>query len=146
MKKPTGNDFRDAVKSYIENWSKGYGLNIKIATEKPVGYRFLNTIRKVDLLLYKDNRFLGIECKYQEQEGTAYQKLIYTLEDCKVAPIPIIIVFAGKGIKEDIKSMLITSGYGIEVAYNNGKIEEQKFPMLLQRIAIELGIDWFDMF
>lgn len=49
------------------------------------------------------------------------------------------------GIKADMKSKLITSGYGIEVKLENGKIKE-KYPILLQRIAIELGINWLNLF
>ncbi|ACN98361.1 hypothetical protein SULAZ_1022 [Sulfurihydrogenibium azorense Az-Fu1] len=141
----SGNKFRNAVKEYIENWNRNYNLGIKIKLEQPLGYRFLNNLRIIDILLYRNNRFLGIECKYQGVSGTAYQKLIYTLEDCKTTPIPTIIVFAGNGIKEDVKSKLITSGYGIEVLYEDGLVKEKGFPVLLQRIAIELGIDWFDM-
>ncbi len=141
----SGKSFRDAVKDYIENWNKEYNLDIKIKVEQPLGYRFLNSLRIIDILLYRNNRFLGIECKHQSAPGTAYQKLIYTLEDCKTTPIPTVIVFAGNGIKEDVKSKLITSGYGIEVLYENGSVKEKSFPVLLQRIAIELGIDWFDM-
>jgi hypothetical protein len=36
------------------------------------------------------------------------------------------------------------SGYGIEVEFREGKIFENK-PMLLQRVAIELGINWFNL-
>jgi hypothetical protein len=142
----SGNAFRDAVKDYIESWSKNNNLNIDIEIEKVVGYRFVGSLRKVDIVLHKDGKFLGIECKYQEVEGTAYQKLIYTLDDCKNTPILCIIVFSGNGIKHDVKSKLITSGMGIEVNFINGKIVEKPFPVLLQRIAIELGINWLKMF
>lgn len=137
----TGNEFRDAIVNYIKSWNS----NIDIKLEVPVGYRFVNSVRKVDIVLHYNGKFLGIEAKYQEGQGTAYQKLLYTLEDCKTAPIPIIIVFAGDGIKTDIKSKLITSGYGIEVKLENGKIKEN-YPILLQRIAIELGINWLNLF
>lgn len=134
------NQFRDAIVKYIRDWNS----EIDIAIEKPVGYRFINNPRVIDMLLHYNGRFLGIEAKIQEVEGTVYQKLFYTLEDCKNAPIPIIIVFAGRGIKTDVKSKLIMSGYGIEVEFREGKIFENK-PMLLQRVAIELGINWFNL-
>ena len=139
-----GNVFKKAIVDYIRSWANDKGLPIKIGTEKIVGYRFVGQYRKVDILLYYNGNFLGIEAKLQETPGTAYQKLIYTLEDCKKAPIPMIIVFSGDAIKEDVKSMLITSGYGIEVGFDGEKVYEDK-PILLQRVAIELGIDWFDI-
>ncbi|MCR4437410.1 MAG: hypothetical protein NUV41_16590 [Eubacteriales bacterium] len=134
------NHFRNAIVEYIRNWKQ----EIDIALEKPVGYRFVDNPRVIDILLHYNGKFMGIEAKYQEVEGTAYQKLFYTLEDCKNAPIPVLIVFAGKGIKTDVKSRLIMSGYGIEVEFIDGRIKERK-PMLLQRIAIELGINWFNL-
>ncbi len=140
-----GNLFRDAIIEYIKQWAKQKNYKIDIAKEKIVGYRFLNNPRTIDILLHYNSRFLGIEAKLQETSGTAYQKLVYTLEDCKKAPIPVIIVFSGAGIKNDVKSMLVTSGYGIEVKFTeDGKIKEDK-PILLQRVAIELGINWFDL-
>jgi len=89
--------FKKAIVRYI----KSFGKSIVIKEETVVGYRFVNTPRKVDIVLYRGGKFLGIEAKLQEGAGTAYQKLSYTLEDCLKAPIPIIIVFAGNGIKEE---------------------------------------------
>jgi hypothetical protein len=62
----SGNTFRDAVKDYIESWSKNNNLNIDIEIEKVVGYRFVGSLRKVDIVLHKNGKFLGIECKYKE--------------------------------------------------------------------------------
>jgi hypothetical protein len=92
---------------------------------------------------------MGIEAKLQETQGTAYQKLSYTLEDCKACPIPTIIVFAGNGIREDMRTKLITSGYGIEIKFHPDDTDpamdfiEDPYNLLRQRIYIELGLDWF---
>ncbi|MEZ0322996.1 MAG: hypothetical protein ABWJ98_01615 [Hydrogenothermaceae bacterium] len=56
-----------------------------------------------------------------------------------------ILKWVGNRIKFDMKSKLITSGYGIEVKVENGEIKEN-YPILLQRMAIELGINWFNLF
>jgi len=138
-----GNEFRNAIVQYIQQWNEKENLGINIVIEKPVGLRFVNTPRKIDIVLHKSGKFMGIEAKYQGSSGTAYQKLIYTLEDCKSSPIPTIIVFSGEGIKDDIKSKLVMSGIGIEVKFENGKIIENP-PLLLQRICIELGINWLN--
>jgi len=141
MKRPER--FKKAIVRYI----KSFDEEILIKEEVIVGYRFVNTPRKVDIVLYKNGRYLGIEAKLQEGEGTAYQKLSYTIEDCLRTPIPMIIVFAGKGIKEDMKAKLISSGIGIEVNFIEGNTPdedyiEDKYSILKQRIYIELGLNW----
>lgn len=142
-----GNDFRDAIINEIESWE----VEIDILKEKPVGLRFLNTPRKLDIVLKYTNghesRYLGIEAKLQQTSGSAYQKLSYALDDCKACPIPTIIVFAGDFIKDDMKSKLITSGIGIEVKYDdeNDCIIDEK-SLFRQRVYIELGLDWFSLF
>ena len=138
-----GSRFRKAVVRYIQSFEE----KIDIVEEKVVGYRFVNTPRKVDIVLHKNGKFLGIETKLQEGSGTAYQKLSYTIEDCLKAPISMIIVFAGNGIKEDMKAKLISSGIGIEVKFIPGDIPEKDiiedpFLILKQRIFIELGLNW----
>ena len=147
----SGELFKKAIISYIKNWNK----DIEIREELPVGYRFVDSVRMVDIVLYYEKKFLGIECKYQSVEGTAYQKLSYALEDCITAPIPMILVFAGETIKLDMQSKLIMSGRGIkvnteEIYDQNNKLIEIKITegkkILLQRISIELGINWLDLF
>lgn len=103
----------------------------------------------MDIVLQYEGKYLGIETKYQETSGTAYQKLEYALADTEACPIPTIIVFAGEGIQLDMKSRLVTSGKGIEVKLRkndsnsaNDMIEDLK-GLLKQRIYIELGLDWF---
>ncbi|HBT47936.1 MAG TPA: hypothetical protein DEA73_08710 [Peptococcaceae bacterium] len=105
--------FRDAIIRYVNSW----GEDIEVLKEKPVGYRFVGTPRVLDIVLRHGGRYMGIEAKLQESSGTAYQKLSYALEDCLACPIPTIIVFAGGGIREDMKTKLILSGRGIEVSF-----------------------------
>lgn len=140
--------FREAIVRYI----KSLGQDIEVLTEKPVGYRFVGTPRLVDIVLRHGARFMGIEAKLQEGTGTAYQKLSYALEDCLACPIPTIIVFAGRGIREDMKTKLILSGRGIEVEFlpdeqnpDEDRIEDPHL-LLAQRVYIELGLNWFELF
>ena len=142
-----GNEFRDAIAEYITQEFKRLGISdVTLRREVVVGYRFVGQPRKLDIVLARGGRYLGIETKYQEGSGTAYQKLAYTLQDAKVTPIPVIIVFAGSGIKQDMKAALITSGMGIEVDFDvdTGKIIDHK-RILLQRVMIELGLDWLSI-
>lgn len=140
-----GNIFRDAVVEYIESW----GEPLEILKEVNVGYRFVNTPRKLDIVVrnVENNKYIGIECKIQLTAGSAYEKISYALEDCLSSPIPTVLVFAGKHIRDDMKSKLVMSGIGIEVEYN--EIAEEQFELkdnynlLKQRCYIELGLNWF---
>ena len=91
---------------------------------------------------------MAIEAKLQRTPGSAYEKLSYALDDCLASPIPTIIVFAGKEIRADMRSKLITSGIGVEVGYlldDEDHICEIVDPLglLRQRVYIALGMNWF---
>lgn len=143
----TGDNFRDDLVAYINSW----GQDIEVLIEKNVGLRFVETPRKLDIILKYNNRgenkYLGIEAKVQTTSGTAYQKLSYALDDCLACPIPTIMVFAGNGINNDMKSKLILSGIGIEVGYDpETYVITDRYKIFQQRVYIELGLDWFDLF
>lgn len=140
-----GNSFRDAVTDYIRSW----GENLEVLQEVNVGYRFVNTPRKLDIVIRNvdNNKFMAIECKLQLTAGTAFEKFSYALDDCMASPIPTIMVFAGDYIRDDMKSKLIMSGHGIELEYievSEGEYQLKDFKNLLkQRCYIELGLNWF---
>ena len=87
-------------------------------------------------------RSMAIEAKLQETSGSAFEKLSYALDDCIAAPIPSIIVFSGKFIRDDMKAKLISSGYGIEVGFQDGRVDDRHL-LLKQRVYIELGMNYF---
>lgn len=141
-----GNQFRDAIANLIRSWDD----DLEVLTERHVGLRFWNTPRKLDVLVHskETGKIMAIEAKLQRTAGSAFEKLPYALDDCLSSPIPTIIVFAGKEIRMDIRSKLITSGIGIEVGYkldNTGHICEVVDPLnlLRQRVYICLNKDWF---
>lgn len=145
-----GGRFRDAIINEIQSWKE----QITVLKEKPVGFRFVNTARTLDIVLKHADKYLGIEAKYQETEGTTYKTWSYALEDCLSCPIPTIIVFASKGkvVKDDMKSKLILSGIGIEVNFDPHE-KDAKFDRIIdrnrlfqQRVYIELGLDWFKLY
>ena len=135
----TGDIFRDALIDEIKNW---HITNLHLYKEPFVGSRFVGKKRKLDIVIQHDNKTVGIEAKYQASQGTAYQKLSYTIEDAKRTPIPTIIVFSGKGIEEDVKAQLNSSGIGIEVQWSESAGFVSGIDILKQRIFIELGMDW----
>lgn len=140
-----GAAFRDAVVNYINGWE----ANIEVLIEVNVGVRFIGTPRRLDIVIHnkENNKYIGIECKVQYTDGTAYEKLSYALDDCISAPIPAIIAFAGPKIRDDIKSKLIMSGYGIELTFDEDASGQRRLidtnNLFLQRCYIELGLNWF---
>lgn len=140
-----GNLFRDKVTEYINSW----GEPLEVLQEVNVGYRFVNTPRKLDIVIRNttNNKFMAIECKLQLTSGSAYEKFSYALDDCIASPIPTIMVFAGDFIRDDMKSKLIMSGHGIEVGFvektlDNYELSDYK-NLMKQRCYIELGLNWF---
>ncbi len=140
-----GASFRDSVVEYIDSWSE----NIEVLKEVNVGARFIGTPRRIDIVVRNkdNNKYVGVECKVQFTDGTAYEKLTYALDDCISAPIPAIIAFAGPKIRDDMKSKLIMSGYGIELVYDEDLNGERKLKdpqnLFRQRCYMELGLNWF---
>lgn len=140
-----GSAFRDAIVNYINSWDE----NLEVLKEVNVGARFIGTPRRIDLVVRnkENNKYIGIECKVQFTDGTAYEKLSYALDDCISAPIPAIIAFAGPKIRDDMKSKLLMSGYGIELSYDENSTGERVLVdtnnLFRQRCYIELGLNWF---
>lgn len=142
----TGNEFRDLLIDTINEWDID---DLNIYKEVPLGYRFVDNVRHIDILLEYENETMGIEAKIQSTQGTSYQKFTYTLEDALNSPVPVIIVFASPNndIKEDMKARLISSGIGLEVKLTQDNfINDDTERLLKQRIGIELGFDWLHDF
>ncbi len=136
-----GEQFKKAIIKEILSWKIP---NLNVYTEVFVGSRFLGQKRKLDIVVEWNNKTLGIEAKTQQNEGTAYQKLPYALEDAKKCPIPTIIVFSGKGMKDDIRALLLSSGIGLEIEWDPEKGFGFGLDILKQRIKIELGLNWLE--
>lgn len=140
-----GNLFRDKVTEYINSW----GEPLEVLQEVNVGYRFVNTPRKLDIVVRnkENNKYMAIECKLQLTQGSAYEKFSYALDDCIASPIPTILVFAGEYIRDDMKSKLIMSGKGIEVGFVETEPDEYVLEdyknLMKQRCYMELGLNWF---
>lgn len=72
--------------------------------------------------------------------------LKYALDDCIAAPIPAIIAFVGPKIRDDMKSKLIMSVYGIELMYvedeSGNRVLRDPYNLFRQRCYLELGMNW----
>lgn len=141
-KKPNPGDlFKKAIIKEIHSWKIP---KLNIYKEVFVGSRFTKQKRILDIVLEYKQRTLGIEAKTQQSEGTAYQKLLYTLEDAKRCPIKTIIVFSGDKINEDIRALLTSSGIGLEIEWDPNKGFGYGLDVFKQRVKIELGLNWLE--
>lgn len=92
-------------------------LGLTVRRRYVVGRRLWGPRRELDLISSDPDgdKRLGVECKYQRTTGTAEEKIPATIEDIKAWPIPGLVVFAGEGFSENMRSFLIASGRAIEL-------------------------------
>lgn len=134
-----GNNFKEAIIEALREWNLD---GVKVYSEVYVGSRFVGKKRKLDLVISRGEKNLGIEAKTQQTSGTAYQKLPYAIDDALKSPIPTLIVFSGDFVEQDVKAQLVSSGIGIEVEWSPEKGFGFGLDILRQLIKIELGLDW----
>ena len=107
----TGASFEAAVEKVIRQLGLSYLREVKM------GVSILGRRRRADFLVYDDaGRSLGIECKYQENPGSAEDKLVHTITDFDARPVKHILVFGGDGFSKNIKGYLLTTGKALELS------------------------------
>lgn len=93
------------------------GLGLEVERQVKVGRRIWGAERRIDIIA-KDRSTrmaLGIECKYQGTAGSAEEKIPATIQDIDAWPIRGVVVFAGDGFSERLKSYLLSTGKALEV-------------------------------
>lgn len=105
----------DELVQEVVKVAKKLGLETK--EQFHVARRIWGANRKIDIVLVesKSRKTLGVECKYQGGGGSAEEKIPATIQDIEAWPIPGIVVFAGEGITDNMKSFLISSGKAVEL-------------------------------
>ena len=103
----------ELVKAVAQLASK---LGLEAKEQVKVARRIWGAERNIDVVLTdpKSRKRLGIECKFQDSKGTAEEKIPTTIKDISAWPIPGIVVFAGVGFTENMKSFLISTGKAVE--------------------------------
>lgn len=91
-------------------------LGLKVRTEVQVARRIWGAVRKIDVVLQsaRSDKMLGIECKVQNSQGSAEEKIPSTIEDIRAWPIQGIVVFAGEGFSPNMRAFLISTGKAVE--------------------------------
>lgn len=105
----TGNTLREEVIALATK------LGLECRREVQVGRRIWGARRKIDVIVThpKSRVTLGLECKFQQDHGTADEKIPATILDIAAWPIPGLVVFAGEGISENIRAYLHSTGKAV---------------------------------
>lgn len=106
-------DYRDLIASYIDaNFAK---RGIVVYTEVALGKTIIGKNRQLDIFVLRktDQRALGIECKYQDSQGTTDEKIPYALQDLEAMWIPGCLVYAGGGWSKGVLHTLEGSRLGV---------------------------------
>ena len=94
----------------------GRDLGLESMEQLKVARRIWGAERYIDVVLThpQTRKTLGLECKYQSVRGTAEEKLPATIKDIEAWPIPGLVVFAGAGFTDNMRSFLISTGKAVE--------------------------------
>jgi Archaea bacterial proteins of unknown function len=90
-------------------------LDLEAREQYKVARRIWGAERHIDIVLRHktSGKVLGIECKYQEVQGTAEEKIPSTIQDIDAWPIDGIVVFSGEGFTDNMKAFLISTGKAV---------------------------------
>jgi hypothetical protein len=105
----TGHNFRDLIAGYIHHQ---YGeLGLVVYREVNLGKTIIGKDRQIDVFVVRpmDQRAIAIECKYQDVQGTADEKIPYALEDLAALWVPGILVYCGRGWSRGVLHQLEAS-------------------------------------
>jgi PD-(D/E)XK nuclease superfamily protein len=93
----------------------GANLNLEVKQQYKVARRIWGAERNIDVILRNptSGKTLGIECKFQDVRGTTEEKIPTTIQDIKAWPIDGIVVFAGEGFTDNMKSYLVSTGKAV---------------------------------
>src|SRR5712692_2881465 len=91
-------------------------LGLEAKEQFKVARRIWGAERNIDVVLRfpSTGKTLGVECKQQSVAGTAEEKIPTTIQDIAAWPIDGIVVFAGEGFTENMRSYLISTGKAVE--------------------------------
>lgn len=103
----------DLVRVVVE---LGRELGLETMEQVRVARRIWGAERFIDVVLVQpqSRKTLGLECKFQAVRGTAEEKIPATIKDIEAWPIPGLVVFAGEGFTENMRSFLISTGKAVE--------------------------------
>ena len=95
----------------------GRELGLETMEQVRVARRIWGAECYIDVVLIhsQTRKTLGLECKFQGVRGTAEEKIPATIKDIEAWPIPGLVVFAGEGFTENMRSYLLSTGKAVEL-------------------------------
>jgi hypothetical protein len=140
----TGTDYANQVAAYVARRFRGRGL--KVYREVKIGKSIIGKNRSIDVFCVCDvaNKAFAIECKYQQSQGTADEKIPYALDDLQALPMPGCIAYAGDGFSVGVLHMLQASRYAAYCLPLEGQAEPSTDTRELEQLlAAHFG--WWDV-
>ncbi len=91
-------------------------LQLEAREQVRVARRIWGAERRIDVVLIHPatRKTLGLECKFQSVGGSAEEKIPAIIKDIEAWPIPGLVVFAGPGFSDNMRSFLISTGKAVE--------------------------------
>ena len=140
----SGKAYRDLIAAYVAHNYADRG--IEVYTEIPFGKSIIAKDRKVDVLVLTKKTAFAIECKTQTSQGTADEKLVYSLQDLGAMGIPGAIVYAGEGFSPGIVQMLRAHPSAAYCDPDPRTLERDKTRTLELDVLLAQAFSWWDMF
>src|ERR1700749_2007028 len=108
----SGNGFRDLTAAYVHHQYGEHGL--VVYREINLGKTIIAKDRQIDVFVMRpvDQKAIAIECKYQDVQGTADEKIPYALDDLAALWVPGCLVYAGRGWSKGVRNQLEASRLG----------------------------------
>jgi hypothetical protein len=105
----SGNNYRDQIAGYIHHQYASHGL--VVYREVNLGKTIIGKDRQIDVFVLRpaDQKAIAIECKFQDVQGTADEKIPYALDDLAALWVPGCLVYAGRGWSRGVLHQLEAS-------------------------------------
>lgn len=96
----TGAQYAELVAAYLARRFASRGL--KVYREVRVGKTIIGKDRCIDVFCVEESgrAAFGIECKFQDSQGTVDEKIPYALDDIRELPLRGCIAYAGAGFSQ----------------------------------------------
>ncbi len=140
----TGTEYANLVAGYL---SKRFASrSLKVYREIRVGKTIIGKNRCLDIFCVSDDsqKAFGIECKFQDSQGTVDEKIPYALDDLLALPMPGCIAYAGQGFSDGVLHMLAASRHAAFCLPLAGQTEPTSDTRELDHLlAVNFG--WWDV-
>ena len=140
----TGKQYADLIAAYV---LFNFGdRGVECYREVYVGKSIIGKNRRIDLLVMceSENQAFAVECKYQGTQGTAEEKIPYSLADTKSMPMPGAVVYAGDGFSQGVLHMLQASEIAAYCLPEADELKSSKNTRELDHL-LAMQFHWWDV-